>query len=51
VGLLGGDSFNDVPTRLAGATATILGSVCLQLAFLPPKPYVAWVKARSATPR
>ena len=47
VGLLGGDSFNDVPTRLAGAAATIFGSVCLQLAFLPPQSYVSWLKARA----
>jgi hypothetical protein len=48
VGLLGGDSFNDVPTRLAGAAATIFGTVCLQLAFLPPRSYVAWLEARAA---
>jgi len=48
VGLLGGDSFNDVPTRLVGAAATILGSVCLQLAFLPPRSYVRWLTARAA---
>jgi len=48
VSLMGGDSFNDVPTRLVGAAATILGSVCLQLAFLPPQSYVAWVKRRAA---
>jgi hypothetical protein len=48
VGLLGGDSFNHVPTRLVGAAATIAGSVCLQLAFLPPKFYVGWLKARAA---
>lgn len=47
VGMLGGDSFNDVPTRLAGAAATIVGSVCLQLAFLPPQSYVSWLKARA----
>jgi hypothetical protein len=48
VGFLGGDSFNDVPTRLAGAAATIFGSVCLQLAFLPPRSYVSWLQARAA---
>jgi hypothetical protein len=48
VGFLGGDSFNDVPTRLAGAAATIAGSVALQLAFLPPQSYVAWLKKRAA---
>jgi hypothetical protein len=47
-GLLGGDSFHHVPTRLAGAAATIAGTVCLQLAFLPPKSYVRWLKARAA---
>jgi hypothetical protein len=47
VGLLGGNSFTDVPTRLAGAAATILGSVCLQLAFLPPASYVRWLKKRA----
>ena len=47
VGLLGGDSFNDVPTRLAGAAATIAGSVCLQLAFLPPRSYEAWLRKRA----
>jgi hypothetical protein len=49
VGLLGGDSFNDLPTRIAGALATIFGSVCLQLAFLPPQSYVSWLKARAAS--
>jgi len=49
VGLLGGDSFNDVPTRLVGAAATIAGSVSLQLAFLPPQSYVRWLKARAAS--
>jgi len=48
VGLAGGDSFNDVPTRLVGAAATIFGSVGLQLAFLPPKSYVRWLNARAA---
>jgi hypothetical protein len=48
VGLLGGDTYNDVPSRLAGAAATILGAVCLQLAFLPPRSYVAWLRARAA---
>jgi hypothetical protein len=48
VGLLGGDSFNDVPTRLVGAAATIAGSICLQLAFLPPQSYLRWLKARAA---
>ncbi len=47
VGFLGGDSFNDVPTRLAGAAATIFGSVCLQLAFLPPRSYVSWLQKRA----
>ena len=47
VGLAGGDSFNDVPTRLVGAAATIFGSVGLQLAFLPPKSYVRWLQARA----
>jgi len=47
VGLLGGDSFNDVPTRLVGAAAIIASSVCLQLAFLPPASYVAWLTARA----
>jgi len=47
VGLLGGDSFNDVPTRIAGAVGTIFGSICLQLAFLPPASYVSWLKARA----
>ena len=47
VGFLGGDSFNDVPTRLAGAAATIVGCVCLQLAFLPPQSYVSWLKKRA----
>jgi hypothetical protein len=49
VGLSGGDSFNDVPTRLLGAAATIFGSVALQLAFLPPQSYVRWLQARAAT--
>jgi hypothetical protein len=49
VGLLGGDSFNDVPTRLLGAAATIAGSVCLQLAFLPPSGYLRWLTARGAS--
>lgn len=48
VGLLGGDSYNDVTTRVIGAVATILGSICLQLAFLPPKAYVRWLQARAA---
>jgi hypothetical protein len=48
VGLLGGDSFNDVPTRVVGAAATIFGSVCLQLAFLPPKSYVRWLAREAA---
>jgi hypothetical protein len=47
VGLLGGDSFNDVPTRLLGAAAIIFSSVCLQLAFLPPRSYLAWLKGRA----
>lgn len=46
VGMLGGDSYSDVPTRLVGAAATIAGSVFLQLAFLPPKSYVRWLQAR-----
>lgn len=49
VGLLGGDSYHDLPTRIAGALATIFGSVCLQLAFLPPQPYVSWLRARAAS--
>jgi hypothetical protein len=48
VGLLGGDSFNDVPTRLVGAAATIFGTVCLQLAFLPPQSYLRWLASRAA---
>jgi hypothetical protein len=48
VGLLGGDSFNHVPTRLVGAAAIIFASVCLQLAFLPPPAYVAWLRAKAA---
>ena len=49
VGLLGGDSFNHVPTRLVGAAAIIFGSVCLQLAFLPPQSYVAWLTAKATS--
>jgi hypothetical protein len=49
VGLLGGDSYHDLPTRIAGALATIFGSVCLQLAFLPPQSYVSWLRARAAS--
>lgn len=48
VGLLGVDSFSHVPTRLAGALATIFSSVCLQLAFLPPDGYLRWIHARAA---
>jgi hypothetical protein len=48
VGLLGGDTYHDVPSRLAGAAATIFGTVCLQLAFLPPRSYVAWLRAGAA---
>jgi hypothetical protein len=47
VSLAGGDSFNDVPTRLVGAAATIFGTVCLQLAFLPPRSYVNWLQKRA----
>jgi hypothetical protein len=48
VSLLGGDSFHNVPTRLVGAAATITGTACLQLAFLPPRFYVRWLAERAA---
>jgi hypothetical protein len=33
------------PTRLACAIGTLLSSVCIQLAFLPPQRYLRWVRA------
>jgi hypothetical protein len=43
--LLGLSVATHVPTRLACALATVVSSVAIQLAFLPPASYLRWVRA------
>jgi hypothetical protein len=45
VTLAGGESYTNVAVRLTGAAATVFGTVCLDLAFLPPQFYVRWLSA------
>lgn len=48
---VGLESATHVPTRIAGAIATITSSAAIQLAFLPPAAYLRWVRGSAAAAR
>lgn len=50
VELFGIAAIDHTPTRLVCAFATLVSSVCVQLAFLPPQGYRRWVRSRAAAP-
>jgi hypothetical protein len=43
--LCGVSAADHVPTRLACAFGTLASSICIQLAFVPPKGYLRWVRS------
>ena len=44
-GFFGASPSEHAPTRLVCALGTLASSICIQLAFLPPKRYVRWLRS------
>jgi hypothetical protein len=48
VALFGLSAMDHAPTRLVCAVGTLASSICIQLAFQPPKAYLRWVRSGNA---